>query len=210
MPPWETKPYLAKTSGTMLANTTRNSVSVTVTQRQTRLTDFPGCRKGYCVSKVKQTIRATSGEQFEFLAEELVNLGQSNKVCVSTCHTWSYQLTTGTVQRSGCLLIVHERKPSLNPTLDGPHFSIFVMASREATVYVPSPQIARRGRFLEPPLRSLCSRVGSYLVNMGRDHDRNDFSSSTLRETGRPPAYLFVLPRSHPNLPGRPAVKAFG
>ena len=84
------------------------------------------------------------------------------------------------------------------------------MASREAGGFVPSPQIARRGYFHEPFLRTLCCFVGNPLVYMGHDYVGNDFSRSASREPDPPPPYLFVLSRSYPDLPGYPLVKALG
>ena len=125
-------------------------------------------------------------------------------------HAWLHRLTIRAVQRTGCLHVVHKRKPSSNPPLDGPYLSLLIMASWKAAIHVPPPQIARQGCFLEPFLLPLSRRVGNRLVYMGHDHDGNDFSRSTLRETDRPPAYLFVLSRSYPDLPGHPLVKALG
>jgi len=73
-----------KISGTTSANTTRNNVGATATQYETGLTTSPGRHEGYYVSKVNQTVRIPSGEQFEFLAEELINVEYSHKVCLSS------------------------------------------------------------------------------------------------------------------------------
>ena len=60
-------------------------MGATVTLCETRLTSFPGRHEGYYVSKVNQTVRIPSGEQFEFLAEELINVEYSHKVCPPFC-----------------------------------------------------------------------------------------------------------------------------
>ena len=122
-------------------------------QCKTKLTSFPGRHEGYYISKANQTVRLPSGERFEFLAGELVNLFYSHKVCLSLRHTWHHQLTTAPVQRTGRLHIVHEGEPSSNPALDGHYLSLLPLASRETAVYLPSPQISRRNFFLKPFLR---------------------------------------------------------
>jgi len=150
------RPCLAKTGGTTSANTTRNNVGAAVTRCETKLTSFTGRHEGYYISKVNQTVRVPSGERFEFLAEELINVEYSHKVCLSLRHAWLRQLKAAPVQRTGHLHVVHEGEPSSNPTLDGHHLSLLAMASREAAIYLPSPQIARRDCFLKPFLRPFC------------------------------------------------------
>lgn len=141
---WETKPCLVKINGITLANTTRSNVSAIVTRSQTRLTGIPDRHEGYYISKEQQTVRIPSGEHFEFLADELINVEYSHKVDISlrVTHPWFHQLTVGTVQRTGYFYHIRERKPSPDPTLDGPHLSLLAVASREAAVCIPSPQVA--------------------------------------------------------------------
>jgi L-histidine Nalpha-methyltransferase / hercynylcysteine S-oxide synthase len=52
------------------------------TRREVRLTAFKGRHEGYYISKVNQTVRIPSGEQVEFLAEELINVEYSHKVYI--------------------------------------------------------------------------------------------------------------------------------
>ena len=47
---------------------------------------FPGRHEGYYISKVNQTVQVPSGERFEFLAEELINVEYSHKVYLSPRH----------------------------------------------------------------------------------------------------------------------------
>lgn len=70
---------------------------VTATQCETKPTSFPDRHEAYYISKETQTVRIPSGEQFEFLAEELINVEYSHKVRFSLCHAWLHQLTTGPV-----------------------------------------------------------------------------------------------------------------
>ena len=44
---------------------------------------FPGRHEGYYISNVNQTVCIPSGEQVEFLADELINVEYSHKVCIS-------------------------------------------------------------------------------------------------------------------------------
>ena len=44
------------------------------------LTDLSGRHEGYYISKANQTLRVPSGDKFEFLAEELINVEYSHKV----------------------------------------------------------------------------------------------------------------------------------
>lgn len=62
-------------------------MGATVTQRGARLTGSLGRHEGYYVSKMDQTIHIQSGERFEFLAEELINVEYSHKVCPLIRHT---------------------------------------------------------------------------------------------------------------------------
>ena len=155
----------------------------TVTESEAKPTNSPGRHEGYYISKANQTIHVPSGERFEFLAEELINVEYSHKVCLPLRHAWLRQLTTGPVQRTRHRRVVHEREPSSDPTLDGSHLPLLVMASRETAVYISPPQIARRGHLLEPFPRPLCRRVGNHVVRMGHGYDGNDFPPFALRET---------------------------
>lgn len=55
-------------------------MGITIAECATGLTGFPGCHESYYISKVNQTVRIPSGDQFEFLAGELVNVECSQKV----------------------------------------------------------------------------------------------------------------------------------
>lgn len=66
----------------MLENITRSIVSATATQWEMILTSSPGRHEGYYISKVNQTVCMPSGEQVEFLADELINVEYSYKVCL--------------------------------------------------------------------------------------------------------------------------------
>lgn len=58
-------------------------MGATATQYETGLNSSSGRHEGYYVSKANQTVRIPSGEQFEFLAEELINVEYPHKVCLS-------------------------------------------------------------------------------------------------------------------------------
>jgi len=64
-------------------------VGAPATQNETKLNSSPGRHEGYYVSKTNQTVRIPSGEQFEFLAEELINVEYSHKVCLISRHAWA-------------------------------------------------------------------------------------------------------------------------
>ena len=52
----------------------------TITQSATKLNNSSGCHESFYISKVNQTVRIPSGDQFEFFAGELVNVECSQKV----------------------------------------------------------------------------------------------------------------------------------
>ena len=51
-----------------------------ITQCRTQPTGRPGRHEGYYISKANQTVRVPSGDKFEFLADELINVEYSHKV----------------------------------------------------------------------------------------------------------------------------------
>ena len=53
---------------------------IAITQYETRPTDLSGRHEGYYISKTNQTVHVPSGDKFEFLAEELINVEYSHKV----------------------------------------------------------------------------------------------------------------------------------
>jgi len=66
-------------------------VRAAITRCETRPTDLSGRHEGYYISKANQTVRIPSGDTFEFLAEELINVEYSHKVpsFASSYLTWN-------------------------------------------------------------------------------------------------------------------------